>query len=119
MARSIKHSTRGGGNQQVNKILRQSDGKYILFGSFNQYLGAHNRIVRINSDGTVDGSFSPGTGANGQIFTAAFQSDGKIMIAGSFTTYNGTTRNRIARLNADGSLDMSFDPGTGPNNQII
>lgn len=37
------------------------------------------------------------------------QSDGKIMIAGDFAVVNGVSRLRIARLNADGTLDMSFD----------
>ena len=32
------------------------------------------------------------------------------MIGGDFTSYNGTTRNHVARLNADGSLDTTFDP---------
>jgi len=42
-------------------------------------------------------------------------STGKIYIGGNFTTWNGVTRNRIARLNTDGTLDTSFDPGAGFN----
>ena len=38
------------------------------------------------------------------------QSDGKIIIGGTFTTVGGTERNRVARLNSDGSLDAGFDP---------
>ena len=46
----------------------------------------------------------------------AVQTDGKILLGGAFTTLGGggtgtTTRNRIGRLNADGTLDTSFDPG--------
>ena len=48
----------------------------------------------------------------------ALQGDGKIIIGGQFTTYNGTGRNYIARLNADGTLDAGFNPGTGANNTI-
>lgn len=44
--------------------------------------------------------------------------NGKIIIAGSFTSYNGIDRNRIARLNQDGFLDLTFDPGEGANNTI-
>jgi hypothetical protein len=36
-----------------------------------------------------------------------------LLIGGHFTSFNGTGRNRIARLNADGSLDAGFNPGTG------
>ena len=38
------------------------------------------------------------------------QADGKILIGGGFTTIGGVARNRIARLNPDGSLDTGFDP---------
>lgn len=36
-------------------------------------------------------------------------------VCGDFTTYKGATTNRIIRLNADGSVDSSFDPGAGMN----
>jgi uncharacterized delta-60 repeat protein len=40
------------------------------------------------------------------------QSDGKILIGGSFTTVGGQSRTNIGRLNADGTLDSGFNPGT-------
>ena len=40
----------------------------------------------------------------------ALQPDGRIIAAGNFTTLGGQTRNRIGRLNPDGSLDTTFDP---------
>jgi len=45
-------------------------------------------------------------------------SDGKIVIGGSFTHVNGTTRNYVARLNVKGSVDSSFDSGTGPDDRV-
>jgi len=71
--------------------------------------------VKVNDgDGVPDPAFAPGTGPNGRVYAIALQSeDGKILIAGDFTSFNGTTRNQIARLNSDGSLDTTFDPGTG------
>jgi uncharacterized delta-60 repeat protein len=63
----------------------------------------------------VDPSFNVGgSGLLGSAIAMLQQTDGKIIIAGSFISYNGVGRNNIARLNADGSLDLSFDPGTGP-----
>ena len=69
--------------------------------------------------GANDPTFNPsdlgygyGDGANYPIYTSAIQSDAKIIIGGNFTSYNGSTSNRIARLNADGSLDITFNPGT-------
>src|SRR4028118_780093 len=41
-----------------------------------------------------------------------------IYAGGSFTTVNGTARNRIARMNADGSLDTAFNPTGGMNDSV-
>src|SRR5262245_26187927 len=60
-----------------------------------------------NAAPTLD-SFNPG--ANGSVWTMALQTDGKILVGGSFTTLGGQTRNRIGRLNADGTLDTDFNP---------
>ncbi len=93
----------------------QADGKTIIAGGFTSVLGTpRNNIARINVDGTLDTDFDPN--ANASIFCVAVQPDGKILLGGNFTTLqpNGaaspTARQRIARLNADGSLDTSFDP---------
>jgi len=48
----------------------------------------------------------------------AIQPDGKILLGGLFTTVYGASRNRIARLNPDGTLDNTFNPGTGAAGQI-
>ena len=53
--------------------------------------------------------------ANGPIYVVVVQPDGKILIGGQFRTLspNGggvVTRNHIARLNPDGTLDAAFDP---------
>ena len=103
----------------VSATAIQSDGQILIGGSFTQYDGvAQTNIARLNSNGTLDNSFDQGTGPNGTIASIVLQTDGKILIAGNFTSYNGTTRNRIARINSDGSLDTSFDPGSGPNGYI-
>ena len=39
------------------------------------------------------------------------QADAKLVVAGSFTTLGGVARDRIGRLNPDGSLDLAFNPG--------
>ncbi|HZZ19341.1 MAG TPA: hypothetical protein VFE25_08230, partial [Opitutaceae bacterium] len=47
------------------------------------------------------------------------QGDGKILIwTSNAITVQGVTRQGIARINVDGTLDTSFDPGFGPNAQI-
>jgi uncharacterized delta-60 repeat protein len=103
-------------NGDVTAISIQPDGKIVAVGLFTSYNGiGRNHIARINTDGSLDATFNPGTGANDDIFSIAIQPDGQILIGGDFTTYNGTTRNRIARVNASGPLDVSFNPGTGAN----
>lgn len=106
-----------GANNFVQDIAVQSDGKVIIGGSFNAFNGVSRfGIARLNANGSLDTAFNPGTGANGIVFKVAIQNDGKIVIGGSFTLYNGVSRSRVARLNTNGSLDTTFNPGTGLNN---
>ncbi len=108
-----------GANNYLRTISIQSDGKIIIGGFFTSYDGiARNHIARLNVDGSLDDTFNPGTGANGIVNATVIQSDGKIIIAGSFSSYNGTTRNRVARLNTDGSLDDTFNQGTGADSEV-
>lgn len=101
----------GGGatGTPVYDLALQPDGKIIAVGAFTAMHGtARNRVARLNADGSLDTSFDPGTGANGTIYAALLQPDGKVVVGGTFTTFNGTAREYLARLNADGSLDTSF-----------
>jgi uncharacterized delta-60 repeat protein len=69
-------------------------------------------VTAVRGQSALDG-FDPN--ANGSIRVVVVQPDGKILLGGDFTTLspNGgvaVTRNRIARLNPDGTLDNAFDP---------
>ena len=68
--------------------------------------------------GEVDVGFYPGTGANEPVNAIALQRDGKLLLAGDFSEAAGLARNRIARLNADGSVDTTFDAGSGPDRTV-
>jgi len=108
-----------GFNSYPYSISVQNDGKILIGGNFTTYNGTSiNRIIRLNSDGSVDASFTPGAGASSLVYSTFVQTDGKIIIGGNFTSYNGTSRSKIARLNADGTLDATFNPGTGFNNIV-
>jgi uncharacterized delta-60 repeat protein len=63
--------------------------------------------------GDPDTNFTTAAALNGPVNVLALQSDNKILIGGEFTGYSLTPRNHITRLNSDGSLDGSFDPGDG------
>ena len=98
----------------------QPDGKIIIAGDFTNYNGTTvNRIARINQDGSLDNSFNTGSGFNGQITDIVLQPDGKIVIVGLFSTFNGSSANRIIRLNPDGTMDNTFNIGTEPNSYVF
>jgi uncharacterized delta-60 repeat protein len=101
---------------EVTAVARQTDGKIIIGGIFNRVNGIEQGgISRLNSDGSLDATFNIGSGnsgiwgANAQINAIAVQADGKILIGGTFLSYNGSNRQYLARLNADGSWDGAFN----------
>jgi len=109
------------GDTVVTSFAIQPDGKIVIGGFFNWLQGeTRSRLARLQPDGSVESTdtFNTGAGFNETVFGAAIQPDGKLVVVGRFTTANGLTRNRIVRLNPDGSLDGSFDPGTGADNGI-
>jgi uncharacterized delta-60 repeat protein len=105
-------------NGFINKVLLLPNDKLFIAGTFSLYSGTtvYDMAV-LNSDSSLSSSFSSGVGVTGgatfsyQVFDAALQPNGKIIIVGNFTSYNGTTQNRIARINQDGSLDTTFNMG--------
>ncbi len=108
-----------GADNSVLAMVLQPDGKAILGGGFTVINGTNrNCIARLNSDGSLDGSFDPGTGAIGLVYSIALQTNGEVIIGGSFTNINGVTRNRVARLRSDGTVDGTFDAGNGPNSNV-
>jgi len=94
----------------VYSIVPQSDGKVLIGGTFRTVHGAaRGNVARFNADGSTDYTFMNGlSGADSAVYAMAVQSDGKVVIGGAFTNVNGVTRYRIARLNADGTLDGTF-----------
>ena len=98
------------GNQVfVEQSGLQTDGKIIIGGQFS--VGAYNHIARLTSTGALDTTFNAGQGGpNGPVFQTHVLADNKILAGGLFNTYNGVTRPGISRLNADGTLDNTFNP---------
>ena len=102
-------------NAALVKIFLDSNEKLIVSGNSLTSIGGSPggsvvAIARLNTDGTYDASFTTEIpGVNVWAYGIAEQSDGKIIIGGNFTTINSTTRNYIARVNTDGTLDTSFN----------
>ncbi len=95
----------------VRAFVVQPDGK-ILFSSSSPITingTARKGIARLNSDGSLDASFDPGQGPNaGYVTCFAVQPDGKILVGGYFSAFDGATRPYLVRLNATGTVDLSF-----------
>jgi uncharacterized delta-60 repeat protein len=89
----------------VQCLLVQPDGKILVGGAIGT-----NHLWRLDSTGTMDTNFNPNVSSS--VNTMALQADGKILIAGYFGSVGGVTRQRFARLNADGSLDAGLSPFT-------
>lgn len=108
-----------GFNNDVFPMALQTDGKIVAGGSFTTYNGNNcGKIVRLNSNGSMDVSFNVGNGFTGPanysgLGKILIQPDGKIIALGTFTAYQGNLCNNIARLNTDGSYDTSFVIGNG------
>jgi len=83
---------------------------FYVGGYFTSYNGTSaNYIIKLNEDGTVDGSFTYGTGFNGNLFMIKVIWENKLLIYGNnFTDYNGTTSYNSIILNADGSVFLNF-----------
>ena len=104
----------------VESIVCQPDGKIIVGGDFLSLNGSTTkRIVRLNNDGSIDNTFDTGNGFDGRVRSIEFSSTGKIYVVGDFQTYNGTPSNYLIRLNPNGTIDTSFNIGSGFNNSTF
>ena len=105
-------------NTSVADIAVQSDGNILILGLFDVSDEVVTRVARVTPRGQFDPRFAAVSGDLG-VSAMVVQADGKIVLAGSFTMINGMSRNRLARLNTDGSLDDSFNPNvTGAGNGV-
>jgi uncharacterized delta-60 repeat protein len=117
---------------QINCLSLQPNGQIFAGGIFTNFSGtAQAYVVRLNPDGTVDQTFNPpasSTWSGNGVTAIAATTNNQVIITGYFSSIYGYTRHHFARLNADGSLDTTFNPGADapatlmsiePNGQII
>jgi len=106
----------------VYKVITQADGKSVVIGTFTQYSSSNNYTTRTDLLGSTNGGpttdFNFGKGFDNSVNSFVTQSDGKIIAGGFFTQYSGSSVNRIIRINPDGTLDTSFNIGTGCDNTV-
>lgn len=135
----ITSSLAGGVRGTINHLHVQADGKILAVGDFRYYVKPNfnlvssagvdsmhldstfvQHIIKLHPDGVLDTSWNYDLTqhrglptVNGRISKSHMLPDGKLLIAGNFTSYKGQPAPRIARLNPDGTLDASFQPGSG------
>ena len=111
---TTEFSTRQG---RVNTVAWQTDGKLVSAGESGAS-GSNPKLAlaRYDADGSLDTTF----GGDGEVTTdftskedyalaVAIQSDGKIVAVGESGAGGSNPKFALARYNADGSLDTSFD----------
>lgn len=116
-------------NGPVQALVYQTDGNVILGGSFSAVDGlSRNNIARVMTNGFLDTSFNPGPGANAAIYALAetfINGTREIYVGGSFNAISSGPGNNtgasagVARLNNNGTLDTSFNIGSGADGTVF
>lgn len=97
----------------VLALNEQADGKILVGGNFQHGLAPNTQtnLVRLNTDGSNDSNFNHQV--DDWVFSVLEQENGQVLIGGVFKQIDNKQRKYIARFNADGSLDNSFNPDLG------
>jgi uncharacterized delta-60 repeat protein len=102
-------------NASVRAIIVQQDQRIVIGGVFTGVAGTNSPyLARLHPDGSFDSSFNPGGGPSSYVMALGIMADGRLVLGGHFSAYAGVPRARLARIHPDGSLDTTFDPGSGP-----
>lgn len=113
----------GGGNSTSIQVLNWDDSNILVHGYFSHWNGVARRSVVVlnKQNASINYSFDTGIGPNiaynEKPMTARIdKSNGdKVIFIGHFTTWHNISRNYIARVNRDGTLDETYVVGTGFN----
>jgi len=110
--------TNFGNTSSINALALNPNGKIIAVGNYFNGSNGDFAIAQYNSDGTLDPSFN-GTGEvvadfgnSDNAVSAAIQKDGMIVVGGYYVDASYNSHFEIARFQASGSLDVSFN-GSG------
>ncbi|MGH7940009.1 MAG: Calx-beta domain-containing protein, partial [Limisphaerales bacterium] len=100
--------------------LNTNDQQVLIGGSFTSYNGSPaGGVARVNMDGSQDPSFQATVSGNSAtVYSLAVQPNGQVLIGGDFTEVNGEPCDYVARLDPNGTLDPSFNPGTTLNGPV-
>ncbi len=101
--------------QTLNAFRIRPDGRVLLGGRFQVVAGVpRTSLAQVNAEGSLDPGFNAASGIDSYLYEATALSNGQVFLGGGFTTVQGEPCSGLARLNADGSLDRSFQPAPNP-----
>ncbi|MDJ0364762.1 T9SS type A sorting domain-containing protein [Hymenobacter sp. H14-R3] len=104
-------------NTQATVVAVQPNGKVLVAGDFDVFNGvpAH-RLVRLNTDGSVDRSFTSPLQPSSSVEALLIQPDGAVLVEGSLALSPAGNRTFLARLLPSGTPDPTFTPPAFQNN---
>lgn len=108
-----------GANGSVYALALEANGEILIGGSFTDFNGTTTEgLIRLNATGTVDDSLALPFNviSTTRIRDILVQPDGKIIVVGLLRLVDWTGsgwRSGVARLNTDGTRDITFDPDAG------
>ena len=96
-------------------------GDFVSYNGFLFYNNGYpiNSIALIDTNGNLDQSFAPNSGADGSISSVAQTWDGRYIVGGNFVSFNGQQQAYVARINQDGSIDPTFNPSVNGSVQSV
>ena len=99
----------------ISYAINMSNDKLLIV---YKNLSQATKLIRINSDGSIDATFNSGLFGLTSVSVVHLLSDNKILVGGNFTSYNGASVGNLIRLNQDGSIDNSLNVGIGFGNGV-
>ncbi|MBV9209609.1 MAG: VCBS repeat-containing protein, partial [Acidobacteria bacterium] len=101
----------------VYEVRPLPSGKILLGGAFPvetdiiNFDTFYDNIALVNQNGAIDPSRRNGFSVTeqGGVFDTALQPDGRLLVGGEFQYAEGVPRRYLARYNADGTFDSSFN----------
>jgi hypothetical protein len=96
----------------LNAVAVDGSGRTYLGGQFTQVGPRTGRGIKLTTTGDQPAAGFPDVAGNNNAFIDAVVDDGAggWFIGGDFTSVGGVPRNRLAHINADGSVDPTWDP---------
>ncbi len=105
----------------LTQIVRwEVDGadRVLVYGGFLENDVTVFKFARLNTNGSISEYLNAYFGIGGSVTTLAIQPDGKVLFAGDFSRVNDIPRRDLVRVNADGTLDSTFNSGVKIDNPI-